>query len=248
MAAGAPGTTDLAIPPPGLRYLWAQDVTTACIDYPCRSFPLSPPPNRTTALNKYTWETSLFAVMVAVIMTLTLVTHLPGSARPSDHPTADATAVPKRDSWQPSPPHAPALSTAGTDRPARRPSRPSDPHEIVLGPNSIGGRFILLASNRRKTTATSDELTLRLRVVSLAIADLVTPFQSGMLQVRVPGEQPISPQQTFSHPVPAGNTREEDIVFAIPSNLTLDYGTLRIQYFNEMKEIPLNLSPGANPR
>jgi hypothetical protein len=83
-------------------------------------------------------------------------------------------------------------------------------------------------------------------VVSLAIPNLVTPFQSGMLQLRVPGEQPIYPRQEFSHPVSAGNTREEDIVFAIPSSLNLDHGTLRVQYFNESKEIPLNLSPGPN--
>jgi hypothetical protein len=69
-----------------------------------------------------------------------------------------------------------------------------------------------------------------------------------MLEVRVPSERPIHPQQAFSRPVPAGNTREEDIVFAIPSNLSLDHGTLRIQNFTEAKEIPLNLSPRLNPR
>jgi hypothetical protein len=209
---------------------------------------VSPPQNRTMALKNYGWETSLFAIIVAVIVTLALVTHLFGSVRTSDHPPADATATPKHDFWQPSATRAPTLSTAGTDRPARRPPRPSDPREVVLGPNTISGRFILLASNRRQTTPTSDELTLRLRVVSLAVADLVTPFQSGMLQVRVPSEQPIQPQEAFSHPVPAGNTREEDIVFAIPSSLSLDHGTLRIQYFNETKEIPLSLPPRPNPR
>jgi hypothetical protein len=117
----------------------------------------------------------------------------------------------------------------------------------VLGPNTIAGRFILLSSNRKQATPTSDDLTLRLRVVSLAIADLVTPFQSGMLEVRVPSEQPIHPQQAFSHPVPAGNTREEDIVFAIPATVSLDHGTLRIQYFSEAKEIPLTLSSRPSP-
>ena len=209
---------------------------------------MSPPQNRTMALKNYGWETSLFAIIVAVIVTLALVTHLSGSVRRSNHPPADATATPKHDSWQPSASRAPALSTAGTDRPARRPSRPSDSHEVALGPNTISGRFILLATHRRQTTPTSDELTLRLRVVSLAVVDLVTPFQSAMLEVRVPSEQPIHPQQAFSRPVPAGNTREEDIVFAIPSSLSLDHGTLRIHNFNEAKEIPLTLSPGLNPR
>jgi hypothetical protein len=145
------------------------------------------------ALKNYGWEMGLFAIIVAVIVILALVTHLSGSVSPSDHPPADATATPKHDSWQFSASRAPALSTAGADRPARRPSRPSDPNEVVLGPNTIGGRFILLASHRRQTTPTLDELTLRLRVVSLAVADLVTPFQSAMLQVRVPSEQPIYP-------------------------------------------------------
>jgi hypothetical protein len=200
------------------------------------------------ALKNYGWETSLFTIIGAVILTLVLVTHLRKSVRTSDHPPADATETPKHDPWQPSATRAPALSTPRTDRPARRPSRPSDPREVVIGPNTISGRFILLASNRRQTTPTSDELILRLRVVSLAIANLVTPFQSGMLEVRVPGEQPIHPQQAFSHPVPAGNTRDEDIVFAIPSSLSLDHGTLRIEYFNEAKEIPLSLTPRPNPR
>ena len=209
---------------------------------------MTPPQTRTMALKKYGWETSLFTIIVAAIVTLALVTHLSRSVRTPDHPPADPTAIPKHDSWQPSATRAPPPSTAGTDRPARRPSRPSVPHEVVLGPNTISGRFILLSSNRRQTTPTSDELTLRLRVVSLAVADLVTPFQSGMLEVRVPSEQPIHPQQPFSHPVPAGNTFEEDIVFAIPSSLSLDHGTLRIQYFNEAKDIPLSQPTRPNPR
>ena len=209
---------------------------------------MNPPQNGTTAFKNYGWDTTLVAIIVAVIVALVLVTHVPGSVPPTEHFRTEATATPQHDSWQPSAPRTPPLSTTGTDRPARHPARPSDPNEVVLGLNSIGGRYTLLTTHRRQTAPTSDELTLRLRVVSLAIANLVTPFQSGMLQVRVPGEQPIYPRQEFSHPIPSGNTREEDIVFAIPSSLSLDHGTLRIQYFNESKEIPLTVSPRRNPR
>jgi hypothetical protein len=118
----------------------------------------------------------------------------------------------------------------------------------VIGPNTIAGRFILLTTTRKRATPTSDELTLRLRVVSLAAADLVTPFQSAMVEVRIPSQDPIHPQHAFSHPVAAGNSREEDIAFTIPSTLTLDHGTLRIQDFNEMKEIPLNPPPRSGRR
>jgi hypothetical protein len=103
------------------------------------------------------------------------------------------------------------------------------------------------SDHSEKDTPTSDDLTLRLRVVSMAAADLVTPFQSGMVEVRTQGHDPIHPQHAFSHPVAAGNSREGDIAFTIPSNLSLDHGTLRIQYFNEMKEIPLNLPPVSMP-
>ena len=62
-----------------------------------------------------------------------------------------------------------------------------------------------------------------------------------MLDVRAGGIEPINPRHLFSHPVPAGESRDEDIVFLIPSNLALDRMALRIHYYNEEKEIPLNL-------
>ena len=68
-----------------------------------------------------------------------------------------------------------------------------------------------------------------------------------MLDVRARGLEPINPQHPFSHRVPAGESRDEDIVFMIPSNLTLDRMALRIHYYNEEKEIPLNLFSLATP-
>jgi hypothetical protein len=68
---------------------------------------------------------------------------------------------------------------------------------MVIGPNTIAGRFILMTINRKRATPTSDELTVLLRVDSLAAANLVTPFQSGMVEVRTQGQDPIHPQHAF---------------------------------------------------
>ena len=106
---------------------------------------------------------------------------------------------------------------------------------------TISGRFILLGSERRHINPTSDELTLRVRVVSLAAANLVTPYQSWMLKVQAPGRVPIEPKESFSHPVAAGDTREDEITFGIPPDLSLDHSTLIINYYNETKSIPLDL-------
>jgi hypothetical protein len=209
---------------------------------------LNPPQERTRPLQRYGWETTLSAIIAAVIATLAVVTRLSVPARPSDRPTADVTATSKLKSWQSLPGGVPTLSASDTDRPARPSSPPPDPHEAVIGPNTIAGRFILMATTRKQATPTTDELTLRLRVVSLAAANLVTPFQSGMVEVRTQGQDPIHPQHAFSHPVAAGNSREEDLTFTIPPSLSLDHSTLRIQYFNEMKEIPLNLPPRPGRR
>lgn len=69
-----------------------------------------------------------------------------------------------------------------------------------------------------------------------------------MLEVRSQWLEPINPQHAFSYPVAAGTSRDEDILFIIPSNLRLDRVILRIHYFNEEKEIPLNLSPRVDTR
>jgi hypothetical protein len=69
-----------------------------------------------------------------------------------------------------------------------------------------------------------------------------------MLEVRSPGLEPINPEHPFSYPVSAGNSRDEDIVFIIPSALKLDDAVLRIHYYNEQKEIPLGPLPRANAR
>lgn len=57
------------------------------------------------------------------------------------------------------------------------------------------------------------------------------------------GMEPINPEHSFSQPVLAGDTREEDITFIVPSSLDLDRAVLRIHYYSEEKEIPLGLLP-----
>jgi hypothetical protein len=189
----------------------------------------------TDALKKYVWEGTLVAILTGVIMVLTVVSHL--IARP-DLPSSAQTGLGRvpTDSTLP-PTSAPA---------SRKPvvaAKPSNPLEVVLGPNSIDGQFTLLAVNRITATPTSDKLTLRLRIVSRAVADLVTPIQYVTLEVYAPGLEPIALEHPFSHPLPAGNTREEDIAFTVPSGLDLHRAVLRIHFYNEQKDIPLGLIP-----
>jgi hypothetical protein len=68
-----------------------------------------------------------------------------------------------------------------------------------------------------------------------------------MLEVRSRDLQPIKPEHPFSYSVSAGNTRDEDIAFMIPSGLNLERTVLRIHFYNEQKEIPLSLAPKADP-
>ena len=122
----------------------------------------------TDALKRYAWEGTLVAILGGVIMVLTLVSHL--TARP-DPPTSAQWGlgrVPSVSILQP--------TSAAASRKRVVAAKPSNPLEVVLGPSSIGGQFTLMAANRITATPTSDKLTLRLRVVSRAVADLVTPF------------------------------------------------------------------------
>ena len=60
---------------------------------------------------------------------------------------------------------------------------------------------------------------------------------------RASRQDPIQPKHEFSHPVPAGDQWEQDVVFSSDSKQT--HATLRIHYYPESKEIPLDLPPLA---
>src|ERR1700722_17380943 len=124
----------------------------------------------TSSLQRYRWEALHVAAICAVITVLTVVAHLPGHADGEDRPTPRST-----------PTVASGEKAAATRPSPRRPPPLSDPREVVVGPNSISGQFTLLNIDRKRSTPETDEVTLRLRVVSRAIALLATPFESAML-------------------------------------------------------------------
>lgn len=184
------------------------------------------------ALKQYGWEGTLAGIIGALITALTAVTHLTAHpARPDRAPVGVAALS--------GAPRAAQKATAANRKRA-------DPLAVVLGPSSISGEFRLLSVSRTPATSTLDRLTLEVRVTSRAVAGFVTPFQSVMLEVQSRALQPIKPEHTFSYPVSAGSTRDEDIAFMIPSGLNLERTVLRILFYNEQKEIPLSLAPKAD--
>jgi hypothetical protein len=201
-------------------------------------------------LKEYKFEGTLVGIIAGVIIALTVVSHLTARTDPKDRLALQNASMFDSGASHPRLDRLPAGSAqpqladrlrmgSMADKRAPRPLKPSDPLEVVVVPNPISGKFRLLTASRMSATPTTDELRLRLRVVSLATADLVTPFQSGMFEVRPEGAEPINPAHAFSHPVPAGGSQEEDIVFIVPSTLNLDHAALRIHYYNDQKEILL---------
>lgn len=187
-------------------------------------------------LKQYTWEVALVAAIGATIGVMTLVTHL--TARPEPLALSPSGSTPPVGLAA-----LPGITTRApkATRALAKPATPLDPHEVDIGPSAIKGRFILLATHVTPADSTAEKLTLRLRVVSHAVADLVTPFQSAMLELHLKDREPILPEHPFSHPVSAGSSREEDIAFVIPSGARVDHPTLRIHYYSEQKEIPLDV-------
>jgi hypothetical protein len=137
---------------------------------------------------RYGLEATLIGVIGIVIATLGLVTHLIRPHTPLDQSPSVTSKLGSMSSFPASttgtlaPPPLKSASQNKRHSASSSRARPSDPRVVVIGPNSIRGRFTLLGIDRKPDTSTSDELTLRLRVVSLALADLVTPFQSAMLE------------------------------------------------------------------
>jgi len=181
-----------------------------------------------STLRKYNWEAAHIAVILGVITMQTLATHLFGTPWTQAHspsPTA-ADLRPRRLVSSPPKPHPP----------------PSDPRQVVVGPSGINNRYTLLSAERKPLAPTLDELTVRLHVASLATEPLVSPFASDMLELRSPGLEPIKPRAPFRTPIPAGEDRDQDVVFNVPTSLSLEKTSLHIHYYNYQKQIPLSLA------
>jgi hypothetical protein len=212
------------------------------------------PAIRDTTPRKIGWETALIGIIGAAIATLGIVSHLIPTSLPSD----TSPSVPPKFGSPRSLPGGVMETPAPSSKQNTSPNRPhaipspralsSDSRVVVIGPNSIRGRFTLRGISRKLDTSGSDELTLRLHIASLALPDLVTPFQSAMLEVRMEGEGPIHPKREFSHPVSAGDIWDQDVVFSLPSDASQTHATLRIHYYPESKEIPLDLPPPTEAR
>lgn len=189
-------------------------------------------------LKKYSWEVTHIASITGVITILTLVTHLTGS--PAVQAPLSGNATP---GIAPGAPGATSLGRPSPQKAARPES--SDPREIIVGPTGINSRYTLLSVGRKSVSPDLDELTVRLHVVSLAAESLVSPFESDMLELKSQAQKSINPKTSFHLPIPSGESRDQEIVFRIPSTLSLDHTTLQIHYYNYQKEIPLNL-PAAS--
>ncbi len=94
--------------------------------------------------------------------------------------------------------------------------------------------------DRKPVSPTRDELIIRLHVDSLATEPLVSPFESDMLSLSGWEMEPINPTTKVRHPVPSGNSLNQDVVFSIPTSLDLNRATLQIHYYNYQNEIPLS--------
>jgi hypothetical protein len=204
-----------------------------------------------TFLNKYRWEATHVTVIAGVIATLALATGLFGAPRGATPQAGSAPPILQKPMSSSSAATAqsvpPAQAVQASTQNGTTASQQSDPTEITVGASGISNRYRLLSVERKTGSSKSDELTVRLHVVSLAMEPLVSPFESDMLQIRSPGLQPINPSTSFRLPIPSGETRNQDIVFNIPQGLDLNRATLQIHYYNDQSEIPLSLALNESP-
>ena len=200
-----------------------------------------------TILKTYSWELTHISTLVVVVAILGIAIHLTGTPRPkatlSGVPpigsSPSASAVPERSL-------TPTHPSRASSKPAPAATAVSDPHVITVGAMGISNRYTLVHIDRKPISPTHDALTIRLHVESLAMENLVSPFESDMLELIAPDQAPIRPTMPFRHPVPGGNSRNQDVVFNIPSALELNHATLQIHYYNYQNELPLDLPPRAS--
>lgn len=197
-------------------------------------------------LKTHSWEIAHITTLIGAVAILTVTVHAIGTPR-SQTPLSTASLVGRSASA----PSVPAQSLTAThpshafSRTDTIPAEPSDPHVITVGATGISNRYTLLHIDRKPISPTDDALTIRLHVESLAIENLVSPFESDMLELTAPGQAPIHPMTPFRHPVPGGNSRNQDVVFKVPSTLALSHATLQIHWYNYQNELALSLPPAA---
>ena len=205
-----------------------------------------------TPLEKRKWETTHLTIIAADILALALVTHLLSAPifasrhRPNFPPTPATLAnLPVTGSAQPV-----SARNVATDRyqPTPATAQPTDPNEITVGPTGISNRYRLQSVERRKDSPQQDVLVVTLHIESLATDPMVSPFESDMLELHTPGQPPIKPNTPFRSPIPAGNSRNQNISFNVPPTLNLDRATLQIHYYNYQNELPLKPSVPKGPQ
>jgi hypothetical protein len=199
-----------------------------------------------TVLKTHSWEVAHTTTLIAAVAILTVTVHLIGTPRPQT-PLSTASPV----SPSPSTPMVPAQSLTAahpshvSPKTDTVPAEPSDPHVITVGATGISNRYTLLHIDRKPISPTHDALTIRLRVESLAMENLVSPFESDMLELTAPNQAPIRPMTPFRHPIPGGNSRNQDVVFKVPTVLALNHATLQIHWYNYQNELALAPPPAA---
>ena len=191
-------------------------------------------------LKNYGWELTHGTAIAAVIITLAVAIRLTGTPLIENQPASKATGAVANPSPLTSAATVP-MNPAVAGFPAPD-ATPSDPHEVIVGPTGISNRYKLLSVDPKPRSSTSDDLTVKLHVQSLAMDNLVSPFESSMFELKSPGLDPIHPRNPFRSPLPSGTRRNYEIVFSIPKALNLSHATLLIHYYNYQNEIPLDLT------
>ena len=115
--------------------------------------------------------------------------------------------------------------------------------EYVIGKDHVAGRYILETGNISPLTSEADILRIHVRLVSLAQDRYSTIFNSNSFSLVVDGKK-IRPREDFYYLVYSQKTREEDVLFAIPSGLKR--ATFRIGNYVDGVDIPLDLSPAES--
>ena len=197
-----------------------------------------------TVLKAYRWEVIHITTLIMAVAILTVTTHLIGIPRPQvPFPALPQIGSPPSASVGPAQSLTAAHPSEVVPKPEPSPAERSDPHVITVGANGISNRYTLTHIGRKPISPTHDALTIRLHVESLAMDNAVSPFESDMLELIAPEQAPIYPMTPFRHPVPSGNSRNQDVVFKVPSALSLNHATLQIHWYNYQNELPLDLPP-----